>query len=205
MNKKDLLPDFHRGEEVVVLNSKAQVTHRGPLMGVDKPKYGSKNFIIGTETISGWSLYSRGGNILLNAERYDAYLIQERMDEFSGVVDKYVKYASSSLDTERCQKIISLIEQVESIAKEAAEEVSNARNQQQGASIKSFQSMWGNKALTHKEITDKINKSIESSLSINMGDVTSKLESLAKEDSVVAFPRGNNILQEVLKENPSSA
>lgn len=197
MIQDSLVPEFKRGEQVVVINKEGKELARGPLLGIAKKPYSTLEFIVGNQKIEvyhGW----RTSVYVLSAEKYDHHLRSQSTREYSGVADKFVAYASGSLTDEERARVDELVDELAEIARKAADrEYKECRKG--GASPKDYQGMWGNKDLSRPEIDEKTRKDILFGLNLNYSEVYDALNSLEQEDSVIFIGSKKPVKQSALK------
>lgn len=197
MISEKLVPNFERGEEVVVIDKNGFEKHRGPLLGITKKPYSTLEFAIGDQKIDVYCGY-RASTFILSAKKFDAHLSEVNTKEYSDVADKFVNYARGSFTEEERERVDALVDELADIARAAAEREYKSRKGV-GASPESFQGMWGNHDLSRAKIESSARKDMMFGLKWNYGEVYSKLQSLEQEDSVIAIGTGKPVKQAALK------
>lgn len=202
MIQDSLVPEFVRGEEVVVIDKEGVEQHRGPLLGIAKSHFNNLEFTIGNETLSIYAGF-RMSRFVLSAEKFDQYLKAQETRDFSDVADKYVSYAKDAFTQKEQDRVDQLINELADIARGASERAYQARGQK-GASPESFQGMWGNHDLTRETIQKSVRESVAFRLGLNYDRVYQELSSLEQEDSVIYIGNGKPVPQKALKNGTKS-
>lgn len=181
----DIYPDFREGEEVIAFDGDNKEICRGPLMSIQKERYGFYTVVIGEHTIDRISTYSK--SFIVNAQRFGQALDNAFLKRLSSVNDASLGYAMDELTDDERLRVDSHLRDLHCILVRAAYRSDERREEGRGLSFKMAQSMHGNSEIKIPEIE---RSSFDRTVAYSTSDFFKALEKMKRDaDGLVIFKK----------------